>query len=110
MSIRNLHAQTSALALAAALGSVLAGAANPAAAAGTAAATEKCFGVSLAGHNDCKAGPGTSCAGSSKKDFQGDSWRAVPSGTCKTTVSKRSPTGFGQLVAFNDKPAAAGKK
>ena len=26
---------------------------------------EKCYGISLAGQNDCKAGAGTSCAGSS---------------------------------------------
>jgi uncharacterized membrane protein len=106
MSNRNFHVSTSALALAAALGSVLAVAAGPASAA---AATEKCFGVALAGHNDCKAGPGTTCAGSAKRDYQGDSWRSVPAGTCKTTAAKRSPTRFGQLVAFTATPARRGK-
>jgi len=44
---------------------------------------EKCFGISLAGKNDCKAGPGTTCAGSSKVDFQGNAWTLVPKGTCE---------------------------
>ena len=29
---------------------------------------EKCYGVALKGHNDCAAGAGTSCAGTSKVD------------------------------------------
>lgn len=45
---------------------------------------EKCFGVSLAGKNDCKAGAGTTCAGSSKVDYQGNAFKAVPKGTCLT--------------------------
>lgn len=53
-------------------------------AANTAAAEDmdKCFGVSLAGENDCAAGPGTSCAGSSTVDYQGNAWTLVPAGTC----------------------------
>lgn len=47
-----------------------------------AADMEKCFGVSLAGANDCAAGPGTSCAGSSTVDYQGNAWTLVPAGTC----------------------------
>jgi uncharacterized membrane protein len=43
---------------------------------------EKCFGVSLAGENDCAAGPGTTCAGSSSVDYQGNAWTLVPAGTC----------------------------
>ncbi len=43
---------------------------------------EKCFGVALAGQNDCAAGPGTTCAGTSKVDFQGNAWSLVPAGTC----------------------------
>jgi len=43
---------------------------------------EKCFGVSLAGQNDCAAGPGTTCAGTSKVDYQGNAWTLVPAGTC----------------------------
>jgi len=43
---------------------------------------EKCYGVSLAGQNDCAAGPGTSCAGTSTVDYQGNAWTLVPQGTC----------------------------
>lgn len=47
-----------------------------------AASKEKCYGVSLAGQNDCAAGPGTTCAGSSQVDYQGNAWRLVDEGTC----------------------------
>ncbi len=43
---------------------------------------EKCYGVSLAGKNDCAAGPGTTCAGTSSVDYQGNSWTLVDAGTC----------------------------
>ncbi|MFZ7090191.1 DUF2282 domain-containing protein [Primorskyibacter sp. 2E233] len=43
---------------------------------------EKCFGVALAGQNDCAAGAGTTCAGTSKVDYQGNSWSLVDAGTC----------------------------
>lgn len=46
--------------------------------------SEKCFGVALAGQNDCAAGPGTTCAGTSKVDYQGNAWKMVPTGTCAT--------------------------
>ena len=65
-----------------------------------AASKEKCYGVSLAGQNDCAAGPGTSCAGTSKTDFQSNAWKLVPKGTCGETKSETSATGFGQLTAF----------
>lgn len=45
-------------------------------------AKEKCFGVALAGQNDCAAGPGTTCAGTSKVDYQGNSWSLVDAGKC----------------------------
>jgi uncharacterized membrane protein len=61
---------------------------------------EKCFGVALKGKNDCAAGPGTTCAGTSKIDYQPNAWSFVPKGTCEQTVSKTSSTGFGQLQAF----------
>jgi len=48
----------------------------------TAAEQEKCFGVSLAGENDCAAGPGTTCAGASTVDYQGNAWTLVDAGTC----------------------------
>lgn len=44
---------------------------------------EKCFGVSLAGENVCAAGPGTTCAGTSRVDYQGDAWNIVEAGTCE---------------------------
>ncbi|SNS78549.1 DUF2282 domain-containing protein [Antarctobacter heliothermus] len=43
---------------------------------------EKCYGVSLAGENDCAAGPGTTCAGTSNVDYQGNAWTLVDAGTC----------------------------
>lgn len=46
--------------------------------------TEKCYGVALAGQNDCAAGPGTTCAGTSTVDYQGNAWTLVPAGTCET--------------------------
>ncbi|MCR4264964.1 DUF2282 domain-containing protein [Nitratireductor sp. ZSWI3] len=48
------------------------------------AGKEKCYGVSLAGQNDCAAGPGTTCAGTSKVDYQGNAWKFVDGGTCTT--------------------------
>ncbi len=45
-------------------------------------AKEKCYGVSLAGDNDCAAGPGTTCAGTSTVDYQGNAWTLVDAGTC----------------------------
>jgi len=47
-----------------------------------AAEKEKCYGISLAGENDCKAGAGTTCAGSSTVDYQGNAWTLVDKGTC----------------------------
>jgi len=64
---------------------------------------EKCFGVAMKGHNDCAAGAGTTCAGTAKMDYQANSWKFVPKGTCTTTESKTSPTGFGQMEAYKAK-------
>lgn len=58
--------------------------------------TEKCFGVALKGENNCAAGAGTSCAGTSKVDYQGNAWRLVPAGTC---VTIKTPKGTGKLSA-----------
>lgn len=57
-------------------------------------AQEKCYGVSKAGKNDCAAGPGTSCAGTSKVDYQGDAWSLVAKGTC---TGIKTPKGTGSL-------------
>jgi len=45
-------------------------------------AKEKCYGVSMAGKNDCAAGPGTTCQGTSSVDYQGNAWTFVDAGTC----------------------------
>lgn len=55
---------------------------------------ERCYGVSLAGKNDCAAGPGTTCAGTSKVDYQGNAWKYVAKGTCTTM---KTPKGMGSL-------------
>ncbi|AOB32228.1 hypothetical protein AKI39_18155 [Bordetella sp. H567] len=47
-----------------------------------AAHKEKCYGVALKGQNDCAAGPGTTCQGTSTMDFQGNAWKFVQGGTC----------------------------
>ena len=59
------------------------------------AAQEKCYGVAMAGKNDCKAGAGTSCAATSKKNWQGDAWKFVKSGTC---TSIKTTKGMGSLT------------
>ncbi|WP_299356223.1 DUF2282 domain-containing protein [uncultured Shimia sp.] len=43
---------------------------------------EKCYGISKAGENHCGAGPGTTCAGTSTVDYQGNAWTLVEQGTC----------------------------
>lgn len=60
-----------------------------------AAATEKCYGVAKAGKNDCAAGPGTTCAGTAKRDYQGNAWVHVPKGTC---TKIETPKGMGSLA------------
>ncbi len=57
--------------------------------------TEKCYGVAKAGQNDCKAGAGTTCAGTAKMDYQGNAFMLVPKGTC-TTI--KTPKGMGSLT------------
>lgn len=59
---------------------------------------EKCFGVALAGKNDCAAGPGTTCAGTSRVNYQGNAWKYVPKGTC-TTI--KTPKGNGSLTEIS---------
>ena len=56
---------------------------------------EKCYGVAKAGQNDCEAGPGTTCAGTSKADYQGNAWKYVAKGTCTTMTT---PKGKGSLT------------
>lgn len=56
---------------------------------------EKCYGVSLKGQNDCYAGAGTTCAGTSTVNYQGNAFKLVAKGTC-TTIS--TPNGHGSLT------------
>ena len=56
---------------------------------------EKCYGVSMAGKNDCAAGLGTTCAGTAKADYQGNAWKNVPAGTCETI---KTPKGMGSVT------------
>jgi uncharacterized membrane protein len=56
---------------------------------------EQCYGIALEGENDCAAGPGTSCQGSSTSDYQGNAWTYVPEGTCE---SIQTPYGPGSLT------------
>jgi len=94
------------LILATAVASALAGLATTA----SAQAQDKCFGVSLAGANDCAAGAGTTCAGTSTVDYQGNAWTYVPEGTCLTMVLPADAMGqdrMGMMEAQDrDLPAA----
>jgi uncharacterized membrane protein len=56
---------------------------------------DKCYGISLKGQNDCAAGPGTTCAGTSRVDYQGNAWKYVTKGTCDTIAT---PKGKGSLT------------
>ena len=85
----------SALALVTALGAALGTAGVPSAGA---AEMEKCYGVALNGQNGCKAGEGTSCAGTSTIDYQGNAWKLVAKGTC---LSMETPLGKGALDPIN---------
>ncbi len=106
MSKLTITQKTTAAVLDLAFGAALTVAATPASAAdGMMADKEKCFGVALKGKNDCKAGAGTTCAGTSKIDYQGNAWKMVPAGTCEKTASPTSPTGYGQLKEFKEKKA-----
>jgi uncharacterized membrane protein len=81
------------LAIVAALGSALAAAAVPSPA--EAGSKEKCYGVALKGQNDCAAGAGTTCAATSRVNYQGNAWKLVDQGACVTT---QTPFGPGSLT------------
>ena len=92
-----MNTKITAAALAGSFAAALAIAASPVMAGPVAAqpGKDKCYGVSLAGKNDCAAGPGTTCAGTSKVDYQGNAWKYVDKGTC---VSMKTPKGMGSLA------------
>ena len=88
------------LVLAASVATALAGLTTAAAAQDN----EKCYGIALAGENDCAAGPGTTCAGTSTVDFQGNAWKFVPAGTCVTMEAPAMADGtprMGSLEALD---------
>ena len=89
-----MNTRFAAAALAGSFAAALTLAATPAAAQQK-ADQEKCYGVAMAGKNDCAAGPGTTCAGTSKVDYQGNAWKLVPKGTCATM---KTPKGMGSLM------------
>lgn len=86
--------KTSATLSALLLGSLAAGA-TTAAHAQASKPMEKCYGVAKAGKNDCKAGAGTTCAGTSQVDYQKNAWKLVPTGTC---TKIKTPKGNGSLT------------
>lgn len=59
---------------------------------------DKCFGIALAAENDCAAGAGTSCEGTSTVDFQGNAWTYSPKGSCEFIVT---PHGLASLSALD---------
>jgi uncharacterized membrane protein len=58
---------------------------------------EKCYGIALAGENDCKAGKGTSCEGTSTIDYQGDAWTYAPKGVCEHIVTPEGAASLEEL-------------
>lgn len=56
---------------------------------------EMCYGVALKGQNDCYAGAGTTCAGTSTVNYQGNAFKLEPKGTC---TSIKTPNGVGSLT------------
>jgi uncharacterized membrane protein len=58
---------------------------------------DRCYGIALAGENDCRAGAGTSCEGTSTADFQSNAWTYAPKGSCEFIVT---PNGNASKEAF----------
>ena len=58
---------------------------------------DKCFGIALAGENDCKAGAGTSCEGTSTVDFQANAWTYSPRGSCEFIITPDGPASLSEL-------------
>lgn len=52
---------------------------------------EKCYGVAKAGHNDCKAGAGTTCAGTAKVDYQANAWKTYPLALAPASRPQKGP-------------------
>ncbi|OUS38750.1 hypothetical protein A9Q94_01560 [Rhodobacterales bacterium 56_14_T64] len=86
------------LVVASAVAAALAAAATTPAAAQS---KEKCYGVSLAGQNDCAAGPGTTCAGTSVTDYQGNAWTLVDAGSCEGMELPTTADGTARMGSLN---------
>jgi len=72
-------------------GAVLANAAGPVAEP-TSFKSEKCYGVAVAGMNDCASTSSHSCGGLAKMTGDPQSWIFVPAGTCaKITGGSLTP-------------------
>jgi uncharacterized membrane protein len=65
-------------------------------------AQERCFGISLAGENDCAAGPGTTCAGTSTVDYQGNAWTLVEAGTCENVELPAMDDGTARMGSLEE--------
>lgn len=89
---------TKSLVLASAVATALTGLTSTASAAGDV----KCYGISLAGENDCAAGPGTTCAGTSTVDYQGNAWTLVPEGTCVTAELPAAADGTERMGSLEE--------
>jgi uncharacterized membrane protein len=74
------------IAIASAIGSLLALGVTTASAE-DAAAKEKCAGIAKAGQNDCGTAK-HSCAGQAKTDNAADEWKFVPKGECEKMGGK----------------------
>jgi uncharacterized membrane protein len=82
----NARSAITAATLACSLAAALATAAN----AGPAPAqpgADKCYGIAMAGKNDCAAGAGTSCAGTSTVDYDPGHWKYVAKGSCHGSLT-----------------------
>jgi len=93
--MRSTNATLAATLALAAAGSLLATAASAQTRTDMKPGMEKCFGIALAGKNDCKAGAGTSCAGTAKINYQGNAWKLVKAGSC---TGIKTPKGNGSLI------------
>lgn len=62
---------------------------------------ERCYGIALAGENDCRAGAGTTCAATSTVNFQGNAWTYTPAGTCVHIQTPAGPSALRELERGN---------
>lgn len=64
---------------------------------------EKCFGIALAGQNDCANITGThDCAGKAQKDNDLSEWKYVTKGTCKSLGGRSELEAVGELEQMTE--------